>query len=297
MPAASMRLGDIAARRFVDNGALPVYAVAALLASFIVGTLATGLFTYDRALFAGFVPAIIVFLLVAFAIRWVGFARLAGTIEAIMLFLLVAFLAPLCAVILASTNLPLADDVLVRFDLSMFGVYRPALIAMFDAQPWLKAPTTAIYNTLSVQPFALLILLFAIRRVQLAWTMLGAWAIALAISLAVFTLFPAHGDINQVVQFVHVLDAARDGSLRRLDAETLTGIITFPSFHAAAALILAWTFAQLGRLARPMVALNLVMIVSAMFVGGHYFVDLVAGCAVAAAAILIARWCQSRLRA
>src|SRR3546814_4330604 len=93
------------------------------------------------------------------------------------------------------------------------------------------------------------------------------------------------------LHWLDTFERLRSGALRTLGSESLTGIITFPSFHAAAAVLLGWGFASFGRLGWPLVALNALMFVSAIVGGGHYLVDLIAGAAVA----LIGLWLAARL--
>ena len=64
----------------------------------------------------------------------------------------------------------------------------------------------------------------------------------------------------------------RNGSMTELGglAYFRVGIITFPSFHASAAILLAWGFWGVRFVRWPALALNLVMTVSCPFVGAHY---------------------------
>jgi membrane-associated phospholipid phosphatase len=73
--------------------------------------------------------------------------------------------------------------------------------------------------------------------------------------------------------------------MRTLDANAFTGIVTFPSFHAAGAVLLACAWWQVPGLRYPGVALNAAMLVSAIPCGGHYLSDLIAGCGIAGAII------------
>ena len=98
-----------------------------------------------------------------------------------------------------------------------------------------------------------------------------------------------------MLDFIGTMKGARDGTLTTLGGDSLTGIITFPSFHAAGAVILAWGWRGMRGLAWPGLILNLLMILSALIGGGHYLVDLVAGAAVAAASIRLAGAIQRRL--
>ena len=81
----------------------------------------------------------------------------------------------------------------------------------------------------------------------------------------------------------------RNGSLRELDMLQLGGIVTFPSFHAATAVLYLWALWDV-RWIRPIAVLaNVAMLLATPLVGGHYFVDVFAGIAVAAASITAAR--------
>jgi membrane-associated phospholipid phosphatase len=75
----------------------------------------------------------------------------------------------------------------------------------------------------------------------------------------------------------------------------MQGIVSFPSLHASSA-VLATNMARGGRWFLPVLVLNLVMILSVMTEGAHYFVDMLAGVAVTVAAIAAGRsllaWCE-----
>jgi PAP2 superfamily protein len=81
----------------------------------------------------------------------------------------------------------------------------------------------------------------------------------------------------------------RDGSLRVLDLFQLAGVVTFPSFHAASAVLYVWMLWPL-RWLRPLNLLcNGAMLVATPIGGGHFFADVIAGAAIALVAISIAR--------
>ena len=131
-----------------------------------------------------------------------------------------------------------------------------------------------------------------------------AWAIALAFCLLVFPLCPAVGGYvhfhipHGTMLGVQVpsawtasvsLENLRNGSHRYLDYSSLNGLITMPSFHAAAAVLLAWGYFHLKWLRWPFFALNVGMILSAVPIGGHYVVDVFAGAMVAGLAVAFAK--------
>ena len=72
------------------------------------------------------------------------------------------------------------------------------------------------------------------------------------------------------------LPPTRDGMLRHLDLLDLGGIVTFPSFHAASAMLYAWALWPL-RWMRPIALLvNGTMLAATPLNGGHYFIDVIA---------------------
>jgi membrane-associated phospholipid phosphatase len=67
------------------------------------------------------------------------------------------------------------------------------------------------------------------------------------------------------------------------------GIITFPSLHAALALIVTVALWPIPVLRWLGVATNTLMLVSIPVDGGHYFIDVLAGLAIAWASLLAAK--------
>jgi membrane-associated phospholipid phosphatase len=272
---------DLRGRRLFDVRALPVYAILPLPAAVILWAIASGTFTYDAPLFADALLAMGFFLVIAWCTRWIGFATIAAPLEMWMLFLLVTFLFTFCSAILASSNAPMVDEMLRRADALFFGFDRRVVVKHVMALPWLMTPTLWIYASLAVTPQLLVLLLILTRQYDRAWLILTAMTIAITVAILLLLVTPAYGTPPYAYRFIEVLDGLRDGTMRRLDATIMTGLVTFPSIHAADAVILARGYGWLGRLFLPLVILNLLMVGSALIIGGHYLVDLIAGVALA----------------
>jgi membrane-associated phospholipid phosphatase len=86
------------------------------------------------------------------------------------------------------------------------------------------------------------------------------------------------------------LPLVRDGSLRYLSLDTLAGIVTFPSFHAAAAVLYLWALWPVRWIGPFAAVTNVAMLVATPIGGGHYFIDIAGGIAVAVVAIMAAKW-------
>ena len=69
------------------------------------------------------------------------------------------------------------------------------------------------------------------------------------------------------------LPLVRDGSLRELDMRKLGGIITFPSFHAAAAVLYLWALWSVWWMRPVALIAGGTMLVATPIGGGHFFVD------------------------
>ena len=70
-------------------------------------------------------------------------------------------------------------------------------------------------------------------------------------------------------------------------------MVQFPSFHTALALLTAYAVRDVPYLARPVLILNLIVIVATLPVGGHHLADIIGGAAITGAAILVLKLHQS----
>jgi membrane-associated phospholipid phosphatase len=210
--------------------------------------------------------------------------------------------------VLASTNMPLQDAMLIDIDRTI-GVDWRSLVDSLTRQSWLMVALNYAYASLAYQLMLLLPVAFLTGHGRIASRFVLAWSIALAASVLIFPLAPALGgylhyqlkpddfpDVRILAAwlFVPPLHALRDGSLNVVDLKALDGIITFPSFHAAVAVLFIWVASGISYLRYPMIILNALMLVSAVPIGGHYLIDVVGGSLVAIASILAARsWAGS----
>ena len=80
----------------------------------------------------------------------------------------------------------------------------------------------------------------------------------------------------------------RSGAHRVVDLSHMTGIVSFPSYHAALPLILAWGVYPVRSLRLPAAVWAGLTISAAPLFGGHYVVDIMAGLMLAAVALGVA---------
>ena len=288
-----------------EPGFEPCYLAFLAIALLLTIAVASTDFTADASLFGGLLQ-MAVMLISAVLLRRLGFSRLGGGIEAVVLLTGFSVCAALMSLLLAATALPLADPLLAQADHALFGAsIWVDLVAIARAWPTAMAWLSIIYDTLTIQPLLLIVALLAVHARARLSAFLFAWMIALAVTLAIAPFAPAvavylHFGVGResipglrlhvAWEHVETLFAVRSGALRHLGMNSLFGIVTFPSFHAAGAVLLAWGFHGVPLLRWPFHALNAALFVSAIFVGGHYIVDLIAGSAIAIVALLLASW-------
>jgi len=179
-----------------------------------------------------------------------------------------------------------------------------AYVHFVDGRPGLASWLNVGYGMIGWPLFAIPVVLAAKRNYQRIEEFTFAFAVALIMTTIISALVPAIGVYQQIgldpatlknvepggyLQQLHDLVPTREGSLRQLDLLGLAGIVTFPSFHAASAVLFTWALWP-ARWIRPIALLaNGAMLAATPVVGGHYFVDVFAGVAVAVLAIVAAR--------
>ncbi|MES2255432.1 MAG: phosphatase PAP2 family protein [Pseudomonadota bacterium] len=204
---------------------------------------------------------------------------------------------------------PRIDDLLASVDRHM-GIYWPALILFMAKHPTVNAVLFFIYR-LSV--WQTVILIAALGRKDRAGTveqLCLALVIGGAFTIGAWMMFPSFGAITvyglpaSVVGKLPIsLDQNYADELLRLWANgpglisplTVKGLVGFPSFHTAQAIIVAWYARRLGILFFPFLVFNSLVIASTPIQGGHHVVDVIGGFAVAAFAIWLASTIASRL--
>ncbi len=77
--------------------------------------------------------------------------------------------------------------------------------------------------------------------------------------------------------------------MRVLEIGQLTGIVTFPSFHAAGAILYLWALWAIKWMRAIALVCNVLLLLSTPIDGGHYFIDVVAGVSLAVLSILAVR--------
>jgi membrane-associated phospholipid phosphatase len=189
----------------------------------------------------------------------------------------------------ASASLPLMDDVFARLDAAMGFRWEDAN-AWFHQHPTLQRTLWVAYVSTGVQLIALFFIHCAREPREGSGELIWMYMVSLLIVTAISAILPVSAKPGMIGQ--HHIDmflAARNNSVTVLNETNLSGIVQFPSFHAAAAVILIYSARAVKWLLAVLAPLNVLVIVATVPCGGHYLVDTIAGLAVAAISILLVR--------
>src|SRR5271155_1957172 len=213
-----------------------------------------------------------------------------------------AVMAPMTYVA-AAINLPMQDSALLAADRAM-GLDWAAYVHFVDNRPSLASWLNVGYAMIGWPLFAIPVVLAAKQGYVRIEEFTFAFGVALAATTIISGLVPAIGVYQQIgldpgslkninpgayLDQLRDLPPTREGVLRHLDLLGLGGIVTFPSFHAASAVLFGWALWAV-RWLRPLALLvNGAMLAATPLNGGHYFIDLTAGVAVAVLSIVAAR--------
>jgi len=259
----------------------------------------TGLFSMDIAALGPIFLAISVIVACGLRLSCLKMPMIGHFVWASGTFYLIALIVPLACAVLARTALPYADEALSQAD-QMLGFDWMAMIHLYQAHPIASEFLARVYMTLNWQPQLLLLLLCIFRSTPMVYRFLTAWALCLLVTVALFPFFPAVAAFDfyrinvadmpgPIMEYDwklrEIMDGLRNGMDTVLGLHHLKGIITMPSFHAASAVLLTWGYWSLTWMRWPFLLLNVIMIISALPIGGHYLIDIFAGMALAALSI------------
>jgi hypothetical protein len=257
-----------------------------------------------------YIPIVSVCLLLKLGARyyrdWRNDPNLASALECTTQLIAFAAVAAPLSYVAASASLPLQDAALAHWDHAL-GFDWKALLALMHQWPAFFKLMHLIYLSLSLQMVVVVLLLGFTGRLPWLRVYMLAFIFAVLITIAISTLLPAEGawlyygitSAPEVLPVSHtswpIFFGLRDGSYRLLMGGGTEGVITFPSLHAALAVILVAAFWQVPIVRWLALAINSLLLVATPIDGSHYFVDILAGIGiaalcVAAASKVVKRW-------
>lgn len=209
----------------------------------------------------------------------------------ILLFVLSAFMGlRLLNYALMSIPLPLADDLLNNLDLAM-GLQWLKYANLMTASPFVVTVLRICYQGLIFISLATLGTLFILDANKRASEYLHLFFLNGLIITVLGSAFPAHGTVARFASHslsnamgpgagtyhIAILGNLRSNGVFIFGEGTTPGLIEFPSFHTNAAILIAYAFRGMGPLFLIALAYAICMIAATPLMGGHYFVDLLAG--------------------
>lgn len=221
--------------------------------------------------------------------RYRADARIVTALATTLAVLVFSHSAGLLAYLLASTDAPLVDATLARWDEAL-GFDWVGHARWLHRHPWLEQALARAYPSILPQ-FAVVILYLAYaRRHRQLSDFCGVLALTSLIGDVVCALWPAAGaskhfaaQLATDVSMLSDFEPLRAGTLRAIHLDAVQGLISIPSFHTILALL--FMNAMRGtRVALPFVLLNALVLLSTPRFGGHYLVDMLGGAAVYGAA-------------
>jgi membrane-associated phospholipid phosphatase len=210
--------------------------------------------------------------------------------------------------IAASANLPMQDVALNALDRALGLDWMTYFNFVYDHHALMFA-TVLAYSMIGWPVFGVPIALGWTGRYRRLQEFTLAFGIALVATTIISAFVPAMGTYDlfnytpdpeiftpgTYLEQLRDLPLVRNGSLRIIDFNALTGIVTFPSFHSAAAVLYLWAFWPVRWIGPIALVTNIAMLLATPICGGHYFTDVFAGIAIAVLAIIAARWIAERL--
>lgn len=195
------------------------------------------------------------------------------------------------------------DDTLAAMDRAL-GVDWPAMMTFVSHHPLLDTVLQLAYVSVLIQIALLVVTLGFTGRTERIYSLCFGIAFGALITVAFWTVAPSFGAFSVYElppDVARHLVLALDGHYARelvgllahgpgrIAPVSAQGLIGFPSYHAVMALLVAWHARDLPVLRWLGFGVNAVVLVATPIQGGHHVVDVLAGFAVAALAILAAR--------
>jgi membrane-associated phospholipid phosphatase len=213
------------------------------------------------------------------------------------LFLSNLLVQPQAQYVALAFNRPLIDHWLAACDAAM-RVDVVALNAWTSRHPLIEMLLFRSYGTLIAQFVLPMIALgFSERDQDALWEFTFNFFLCTMIIIVIVMLFPAACPMTYYgfqpllgqAQVARQIAAIRNGTLTLIDFDQLDGLISFPSFHTAGALMVTWAFRHKPWLLWPLIVLNTGLIAATFMLGAHYFVDVVAGALLLAGTVWLYR--------
>jgi len=194
---------------------------------------------------------------------------------------------------------PFFDEHLVVIDRAI-GFDWPKMYALFDNHPVFEIAMTLIYDSPTLQIFLVFVVLhylgMTLRSHEFMWlflmTSLG--------SVVISGLLPTAGaciylHITVEVPYVKAFLALRDGSMKVIKLGQIQGVVQFPSFHLALAVLFVYAMRGVRYWFPILFFFNALVILATPAIGGHHLADLAGGALLTLFAVVLFGWIQRKV--
>ncbi|RWC97293.1 MAG: phosphatase PAP2 family protein [Mesorhizobium sp.] len=202
----------------------------------------------------------------------------------------------------SATDRPLMDRYLAAGDAAL-GFDWTAYVSLLNDHQSIAEALSMAYRSLQVQLLLLPAILALTGRSGRLLEFIALYGLAGCLTCLVVIAVPAAGAFNFYHPPTEILSSFGPGAstrhLEQLHAlrtlqpfliEHPEGLVTFPSFHSALAVLFAYSVRGIRYVALPIYGLNVMLILAAVPQGSHYLIDVLAGFAIAAISIQIVWW-------
>ncbi len=196
--------------------------------------------------------------------------------------------------LVAYMRMPLYDVEFTKLD-AVLGFYWPGWFEFIRTHGILDVVLFLAYFSLIPQIIGSIIFFAHAERANRNRELFCMAVVALCLTEVVAGTFPAVGAFYhfkiEMARATHLADLFHllAGTQKNFSSLTMEGIVTFPSYHAAMAVIFMYVHRGQRFLFPAIVVLNFLLLLSTPTFGGHYLVDIVAGVLVATLSIFIFR--------
>ena len=200
------------------------------------------------------------------------------------------------------TGAPLVDGTLARLDASL-GLDVGEFVRLIVRLPVAVSLLRVCYS--GIVPAIMLTTVFLVltKRSDRLWEFCFVYAGTLTTCSLISAFAPAIGAFvyyslprelldrlpqQAGVYFVEQFIAFRFSGERVINFWDFAGVVNFPSFHCCMALLTGYAYRGLGRITPFVYAFSGLVIIGSVPIGGHYFIDLIAGAAIWGAFVMLA---------
>lgn len=224
---------------------------------------------------------------------WRHEASVRAAISAMSIFAAIALTGAMASYPVAALTAGYHDQALNRID-NFLGFDWVAAYSVVAAHPSLQVLGVLAYRSIYVTPVLLLVYWALTNQQHVSNRFLFEFWLAVVITLSLFFFMPAQGALAYLwhgsIPYMpdsrlcqpELIPELRLEKIRAIGMGELCGLVSAPSFHAAAAVLYFRSGFRAGWMKWPVLVLSTAMLAATPVEGTHYLIDLIIGMSVAA---------------